>query len=43
MQESAGMIKNIFDSVKCSNTAITRAQPNMKIEDFESMKEDLRK
>ena len=31
MQESAGMMKNIFDSDKCSNTAITNAQTNMKI------------
>ena len=40
MQESAGMMKNIFDSAKYSNTAITSTQPKMKIEDFESMKED---
>ena len=39
MQESAGIMKNIFDSAKCSNTAITSAKPNMKIEDFEEMRD----
>jgi hypothetical protein len=34
------MMKNIFDTVKNTNQAIHEAQGNMKIEDFEAMKED---
>ena len=37
MQESAGMMQNIFDSAKCSKTSIKSA--NMKIEDFEEMRD----
>ena len=40
MLESAGMMKNIFDTQKLANTAIKDAQGNMKIEDFEAMKEE---
>jgi hypothetical protein len=40
MLENAGMMKNIFDTVKNTNQAIHEAQGNMKIEDFEAMKED---
>ena len=40
MLENAGMMKNIFDTVKNTNQAIHEAQGGMKIEDFEAMKED---
>jgi hypothetical protein len=40
MLENASMMKNVFDTVNTTNKAIKEAQGNMKIEDFENMKEE---
>ena len=40
MLENASIMKNVFDTVNTTNKAIKEAQGNMKIEDFENMKEE---